>query len=327
MRCRPWILRNPKGFTLLEIAIVMVIIGLLTGGGVSMMKILTERKARNETMAYLQQARSALISFAASQGRLPWADGNADGLADSGVARGTLPYLTLQMAPADPYKRVLRYELNTHLAANRSATCAALRSGLTARPLVVDGDGVGTAFNVALVLISAGPMDADNNGSAFDAFASGTHQGNNITGTPNYLRYPPMQTFDDLTAYIGGNELFGQMCEYLSLAVNNTSGNTVYVRDVNRGLDLGRLDDDESAVYSIISGTKIELRTAANGGGSIVSTATPPTPVILAGTGATINVEEAAGGGGGGGGGNNGGNNGGGNGGGIGGGVGGGQNH
>ena len=67
---------NPSGFTLLEIAIVMVIIGLLTGGGISLMKMLTERKARNEAVAYLQQARSALISYTVNNGRLPWADGN-----------------------------------------------------------------------------------------------------------------------------------------------------------------------------------------------------------------------------------------------------------
>jgi prepilin-type N-terminal cleavage/methylation domain-containing protein len=287
-------LRQPisgsSGFTLLEIAIVMVIIGILTGGGVSLMKILTERKARNETMEYLQQARSALISYAVNYGHLPWADTNADGLENNGNASGTLPYLTLQIGPSDSYKRVLHYEVNANLATNRSTSCTALKSGLSARPLVVDGDGVGTAFNVAVVLVSAGPMDADSNGNVFDAYNSGTHQGNNITGTPNYLRYPPMLTFDDLTMYIGGNELFGQMCEYLNLAVNNTSGGTVYVRDATRNIDLGTLNNNASALYPIISGTTIQVRTVAGGGGAIVSPSSPPTPVILAGQGATINI-------------------------------------
>ena len=338
MKRLPFDIRNKKGFTLLEIAIVMVIVGLLTGGGVSLMKMLTERKARNETMEYLQQARSALISFAESQGRLPWADSNADGLENNGSANGTLPYLTLQMTPADPYKRVLHYEINTNLAASRNATCAALRSGLTVRPLVMDGDGAGTAFNVALVLVSAGPMDADNNGNAFDAYNSGTHQGNNVSGIPNYLRHAPVPTFDDLTVSVGPNELSGLVCEYLTLAVNNASGDTVYVHDATRSVDLGHIDDGQSALYdAIISGTRIEVRTAANGVGNIVSPSTPVTPVILAGQDATINLEATGGGSssssssGGNGGGNNGGGNGGGNsggnGGGIGGGVGGGQGH
>ncbi len=285
---------NSGGFTLLEIAIVMVIIGILTGGGVSLMKMLTERKLRNETADYLQQTRSALISFAKNNGRLPWADGSpaasGDGIEDNGSTNGFLPYQTLQLAPSDAYKRFLRYEVNTQLTQNRSASCAALRASLTIRPQVVDADGAATAFSVAVVLVSAGPTDADGNGNVFDAVNSGTHQGNNTSGTPNYLRNPPGQTFDDLTAYLGGNELFGQICEYLDLAVNNTSGGTVHVRDVTRGSDLGMVANNASALFAIISGTRIEVRSAAGGGGAIVTPSDPPTPVILAGKGATINL-------------------------------------
>lgn len=285
---------NNSGFTLLEIAIVMVIIGLLTGGGISLMKVLTERKARNGAVDYLQQARSALISYTANNGRLPWADGSpagsVDGLEDTGVTNGFLPYMTLQMAPSDPYKRILRYEVNANLATNRSATCAALRSGLTARPFVMDADGAAAAFSVAVALVSAGPQDADANGNVFDDFNVGGYQGNNANGNPNYLRHPPTQDFDDLTVYIGGNELFGDVCEYLDLAVNNTSGARIYVHDVNRGSDIGSVNNSASVLYSIISGTRIEVRTAANGGGSIVTPSSPPTPVVLAGQGATINL-------------------------------------
>ena len=285
---------NPSGFTLLEIAIVMVIIGLLTGGGISLMKMLTERKARNEAVVYLQQARSALISYTVNNGRLPWADGNTagpgDGIEDPGTTNGFLPYMTLQMAPSDPYKRVIRYEVNTGLATSRPATCAALRTGLTARPLVMDADGVAVAFSVAVALVSAGPMDADGNGNTFDDFNGGGYQGNNANGTPNYLRHPPALDFDDLTVYIGGNELFGNVCEYLDLAVNNTSGARVYIHDVNQGSDIGSVNNNTSGLYSIISGTRIEVRNAANRGGSIVTPSSPPTPVVLAGQGATINL-------------------------------------
>jgi hypothetical protein len=266
----------------------------LTGGGVSLMKMLTERKARNETIEYLRQARAGLIGFAAIHGRLPWADGSpagaGDGLEDAGTTNGFLPYQSLQIAPSDAYKRILRYEVNVNLTANRSISCAALKNGLITRPLMVDADGAAAAFNVAAVLASAGVMDASGNNNVLDAITSGTHQGNNASGTPNYLRHPPTQTFDDLTTYIGGTELFGLLCEYLDLAVNNTSGSTVHVRDATRASDLGSVANNASALFPIISGTRIEVRTAANGGGSIVSPSTPPTPVLLAGRGATINL-------------------------------------
>jgi prepilin-type N-terminal cleavage/methylation domain-containing protein len=282
----PSALTNARGFTLLEIAIVMVIIGILAGGGVSLMGMLTQRKARNATVDYLQQVRTALVSFAAANGRLPWADTDGDGAENSGNANGTLPYLTLQITPSDAYKRVLRYEINANLGTNRSATCSALKSGLSVRPAVVDADGSTTAFNVAAVLVSSGPMDADTNGNVFDSLTSGTHQGNNISGTPNYLRYPPVEAFDDLTTYIGGYEMSAHVCEYLELAVNNNSGVTVFVYDIDQGINIGSIANGLSDKFNIISGTRIELRDI--GGSNVASS--PSTPIILAGQDATIDL-------------------------------------
>jgi prepilin-type N-terminal cleavage/methylation domain-containing protein len=277
---------NAKGFTLLEIAIVMIIIGILAGGGVGLMRMLTERKARNATVDYLQQVRMALVSYAGNNGRLPWADSDADGIENSGTTNGTLPYQTLQIAPSDAYKRNLRYEINANLTTNRSSTCSALRAGLSIRPQVVDADGAATAFSVAAVLVSAGPMDADSNGNVFDALTAGTHQGNNANGNPNYLRNPPVAAFDDLTTYIGGSELSGYLCEDLDIAVNNNSGGTVYIYDFNQGANIGSVPNTSTGSFKIVSGTRIELR---NGGGFNVPS-TPPTPITLAGQGATFNL-------------------------------------
>ncbi len=274
---------------MIEIAIVMIIIGILAGGGISLMKILTDRKARNASVEYLQLARSAMISFMSNNGRFPWADSDGDGVENSGSTLGTLPYLTLQIIPADAYNRSLRYEVNAGLAVDRATSCAALKAGLSIRPLVVDADGAGTNFAVAAALVSAGPMDADSNGNVFDDLTSGAHQGNNVSGNPNYLRHPPVTGFDDLTAYISGNALFGEVCEYLNLAVNNTSGGTVYVYDINRAIDIGIIANNNSGLYNIISGTRIGIYNGPNATGGIVSS-TPPTPIILAGQGATINL-------------------------------------
>jgi prepilin-type N-terminal cleavage/methylation domain-containing protein len=279
-------LSNAQGFTLLEIAIVMVIIGILTGGGISLMRILTERKARNASADYLQQVRTALVGFAVDNGRLPWADGDGNGTADPGTTQGTLPYLTLQLAPSDAYKRTLNYEINTNLGANRSGTCAALRAGLAGRPQVVDADGSATAFSVAAVLVSAGPIDADSSGSVFDDLTTGTFLGNNATGTPAYLRHPPVQDFDDLTTYIGGNELSALACDYLDLAVNNNSTATVRVFDASQGVYLGNIGPGGTAPYVIISATRIEVHDTS---GNMVAS-TPSTPITLAGRSARIDI-------------------------------------
>ena len=285
-------INNSNGFTLIEMAIVMVIVGLLAGGGVSMVGMLTQRKARIETIDYLKQAQAALISFADINGRFPWADTSGDGTENSGAASGNFPYQSLRLSPTDPYKRTLRYELNANLGTNLSTSCAALRSGLTGAPDVVDADGAGGSFPIAAILVSAGAMDADSDGNVFDDITAGTHQGDNRDGNPNYIRHPSVDDFDDLVVYLGENELYGKICEHLALAVNNTSGGTVYLYNVTQGSDLDTLNDGSSGVYEIMSRTQIEIRSApggASGGGAII-VSDPPNPIALAGQDRTINV-------------------------------------
>jgi len=276
------------GFTLIEMAIVMVVIGLLAGGGTFVMGMLTERKARNESIDYLHQTKEALISYASTQGVLPSADTDQDGTGD-GATAGGFPYLDLKVRPTDLYKRVLRYELNPNLSSDLQTTCSALRAGLAGSPDVVDGDGSSTAFPVAAVLVSAGPMDADGNGNNFDRINAGSHQGNNATGAPNYLRFPPTETFDDLIVYIGEHELYSELCEYLSLAVINSSASTAYVYNHTAGSNLGTLIAGDSGSYQVLSGTQVSVRDANNGGGSPVAS-TPDTPIFVAGRGYTIDV-------------------------------------
>jgi len=104
------------------------------------------------------------------------------------------------------------------------------------------------------------------------------------------LRHPPNDTFDDLAVYIGDHEIYDRICEYLVLAVNNNSGSTVHVYDQTEGSDLGSIPSGGlPGRYDILSGTRIEIRSAAGGGGMIVSS-TPPTPTLLAGKGHTIDI-------------------------------------
>jgi len=286
-------LQREKGFTLIEVAIVMVIIGLVMGGSVAIMRTLTDRKFRNESIDYLNSAKKAVITFAQINGRFPFADTDADGNEDANQTRGDLPYLTIGMAPSDPYKRAIAYEINANLItdinniANMVTSCNALMTGLSGRPQVLDADAGGSsAFPVAAVIVSAGPMNADGAGNlrCFDAIAG---LGNNTSGTPNYIRNPPNPTFDDLVVYITENELFGGMCETVVLGVNDGGvTGTFYIRDRTRGSDLGTA----AGTYSIISGAEIGIYNGANGSGGIVAGTTPPTPINIAGQDATISV-------------------------------------
>jgi prepilin-type N-terminal cleavage/methylation domain-containing protein len=283
---------NDKGFTLIEIAIVMVIIGLLAGGAVPLMSVLSERKTRTETLDYLNEARAALVNFAKINGRLPWADTTGDGVADANQNSGRLPFQTLGIRPADPQRRPLRYALNNSLGMDLPTSCFALRAGLGGAPRVVDFDGTPASFSVAAVLISAGSKDADVDGNVFDAVNAGGYSGNNVNGNPNYIRYPSVDNFDDMVVYLDGVTLFGEICGSPEVAVSNgtTLGANIFVRNQTTGSDIGVVPPNTTISYGVISGSQIALRTAAGGGGVIIATSNPVTPVTVAGSGVALIV-------------------------------------
>lgn len=289
-----------KGFTLIEIAIVMVIIGLLTGGGISILKLLTERKARNDNLEYLQQAKEAMLSFANINGRLPYADTNTppDGTENLNQTLGTLPFLTLNLPPTDPYKRFIKYEVNSALITDRQTICNTLLGALTGRPSVVDAEGSSASLSVAAILISSGPMDADGNGNTFDdinILGPPPISGDNTDGTPNYIKSPPVDnTIDDLVVYVGGFELYGKFCgNFTNASINNTSAVSVYVRRIAPvpppATNVGILSAGSIATYPFTPGTQIGIYNNPSGTPPTVGSA-PTTPVILAGEGIVITI-------------------------------------
>ena len=63
--------RNSSGFTLAELAIVVVIVGLLMGSLLLTMSTQLDQRKRNDTQQTLDQARDALIGYVIANGRLP----------------------------------------------------------------------------------------------------------------------------------------------------------------------------------------------------------------------------------------------------------------
>ena len=103
-----------EGYTLVELAIVLIIIGLLLGGLFVPLSAQTDYKAFSETNVTLDEARNALLGYAIANGRLPCpATAVSNGLEDpvgTGVctakigtdfAVGYLPAATLGVSPID----------------------------------------------------------------------------------------------------------------------------------------------------------------------------------------------------------------------------------
>ena len=109
------------GFTLIEIAIAIVVIALLLGGLLGPLSVRIEQADRQETQALLDGIKEALYGFAVANGRLPCpdSDGSNDGKEDfdagdtctGGTVVGNLPWVDLAVAEEDAWGRRFRYRV------------------------------------------------------------------------------------------------------------------------------------------------------------------------------------------------------------------------
>lgn len=206
-------LRNSLAFTLVEVAIVLTLVGLVAGGGVVLVRVLREQKQRNETAEYLAEVRQALLTYANVNGRLPYPDTvGDDGVADNNAAdAGNLPYKTLGLRPRDAWSHYLKYQVHPSLvdpvAANvclslknflkQDASGQTVRANWTLKVWDADATIAGNPIGMSFVVVSGGA-----NGS-FDDNYDGATGGKNTTGLPCYLRQKPTNTFDDMVLYLG----------------------------------------------------------------------------------------------------------------------------
>lgn len=139
------------GFTLVELAIVLVIVALLSGGLMMSLMAQQESIATSETQRRLNEARDALLGFAAANGRLPCpAAPGATGVelpAGGGTCNnpwdGFLPAITLGLNPTnengyalDGWGNPIRYAVTKDTA-----------TGLCATACVTTTNGIQTAWN------------------------------------------------------------------------------------------------------------------------------------------------------------------------------------
>lgn len=161
--------RRQSGFSLIELAIVLVIVGLLIGGGIATLTATTEQTRRSEARRQLEHVREALYGFAMSNGRLPCPDANfpPDGQEDTGggtcsQAGGALPWVDLGLGRRDPWGSPLHYRVDVNLPnfADPGADSGnpAFNLGHSANLKVVDGNGSNIVTSAPAVVLSFGPQ-------------------------------------------------------------------------------------------------------------------------------------------------------------------------
>lgn len=234
------------GFTLIEIAMVLLILSLVLGGLISAIGQSTENTRRSEARALISQVEDALYGFAQVTGRLPCpASNTSNGLesvsdVDKGLCNltghGFVPAGTLGLRGRinadglllDPWMNPLRYSVSTLAMpdGNRAFTSAAGMQSLFAEPGFL---GAGSALrvcnaagcpNAASVLTDPVPAVVISMGPNWAAFTSADEVDNagnvtlgvyRLTNTTTFVSrdYNP-DAYDDIITWMSPHVLFSR---------------------------------------------------------------------------------------------------------------------
>ena len=226
--------QKAAGFSLVEMAIVLVIVGLLLAGLLPTISSQIEQQRRNETRKQLDEIRNALYGYAIINGYFPCPTTTADpsntsyGIADSScnnapATEGYLPWKTLGVVEtdawgskrnntSDPWTGYWRYRLDRNFA--NSGVPVTLSTGFSADKLsIINNSG-------NLITPSPGGCTATPTSECPVAIAFST--GSNLTGdgqnaSPNtevpgvFQSDVPGGGFDDILIWISRPQLFNRM--------------------------------------------------------------------------------------------------------------------
>mgnify|MGYP000308253081 CR=1 FL=1 len=156
----------PRGFTLAELAVVLVIVGLLASGLMFSLGTQRESATTQEAQRQLENIREAVIGFALANGRLPCpalstlanTDSNA-GRENCTLQHGVVPWATLGLTESDPWGNRLTYYAHSLFTASVPAgALASFTLDTQGNAAIKDATGTGydTASALPAVIVSHG---------------------------------------------------------------------------------------------------------------------------------------------------------------------------
>jgi len=230
-----------NGFTLVEMAIVLMIVALLLGGMLVPLSAQMDQRNNSDSQKALSEIREAIIGYALVNGNFPCpADPTiATGLANAGVSRatcttaanstGVVPWVTLGLNETDAWGNRYTYRVTSDFA---DTIGSGTYGGCTPSPiptmasfglcsagnlnvLSAASAGVTIAGNVPAVIISHGKRAAGawtTKGTQLAVGGNADEQENSDgSADNNYVSQTFTTTFDDLVVWISPSILFNRM--------------------------------------------------------------------------------------------------------------------
>lgn len=219
-------MRRPRGFTLVELAVALAIVGLLLGMLIVPLNTQVDQQRISDTQKQLNLITEAILGFAVANGRLPCpaTPGTANTAAGAGsenkpgttctLSDGVLPWAALGLPETDAWGRRFTYRVTTAMADDPTGGLQASftltdNGGMTIKS---SAGGVTIASNIAAVVVSHGKngLGAYQTTGVQIAGAAGDEL-ENANADANFVSKIPDPAFDDLVAWVSPNVLKSRM--------------------------------------------------------------------------------------------------------------------
>lgn len=225
------------GFTLIEVAIVLAIVGTLLAGGLMAFSNQSERQREKEAQRVLSEINEALIGYviASTTPRLPCPDTDNNGLENSPCPTGNLtqeggvPWATLGLAESvDPWGNRYRYRVS---GAFSTSITSLTTTGATVDQISIKDAPAGTdlaaSSEVVAVVLShgkngRGALNSLGGANPLPPLATDPHERANAVNTAQnrtFVSHEPRSTggaggeFDDQMIWLSRPILFGRMAQ------------------------------------------------------------------------------------------------------------------
>lgn len=203
------------GFTLVEMAVVLVIVGLLLGGLLVPLSAQTDIRNYNETRQKIGVTKEAIIGFALAKRRLPCPasptlSSSATGAGEENCALsvGVVPWATLGTPELDAWNGRFTYVVTDSF---KAGIALASSGNLT----VSNAAGGSLALQVPAIVISHGKNGFGSfrsDGSQSETIEASATELQNLDGTSPFVYSEPLQNgYDDFVDWVSINVLFNRM--------------------------------------------------------------------------------------------------------------------
>lgn len=231
---RPLLKNHHKGFSLIEMAIVLIILTLVVGSALVPLGAQIEQRQRAETQKTLDEIKEALIGYTVTHKVLPCPSiettGIPNGIASttctaSPIATGYIPWVTLGVNNQDAWGNLIRYAVDIQFTTTFTLQTTGSITIETHNP---DGSTPSISSNIPAVVLSLGKngygaMSTDGvlrfKPAAFSTNDPDEYQNQKNSSSLFFSHTPaPPGTattaggeFDDMVAWISPNILYNRM--------------------------------------------------------------------------------------------------------------------